>query len=447
MNNHPGSVISSLIAIITTAATSIETYLKSNSEHAYVPSLDNTEPHPLDDAIYPLDIKHAVQCLEGACLQLCATLLRPSHTILNVPNDSQVFQHPCMGIVSRAGVPDIILDKPTGMPVSEISERCGVDPKKLGRVLRLLCSQHIFREVSPGIFANNWLSMQLLSANPMWGVGMHLSDEPINKAAAHLADTILDSEWGHANSPYKSAFNRSTGYPHALWTYFEESSRFEGAMLGWNTTADADAIVTEFPWDKLPEGTVVNDVGGGLGHTAMQLYRKYPNLKLKLQDLPERILQAEAHTWPKECPEAIQKGRITFKVLNLFEEPPIPDCDTYLVRISSTTDLYIDMTVRVPLILNDFLGEHVMQSTTGSEVEGTGAQLVPAPLLPNVEISKRSIHAWPYYLDIAMITLENSAKRTLDEFIKLREAAGLVFVRLWDLVEMSVVKMALVKQE
>ncbi|KXN82887.1 hypothetical protein AN958_01956 [Leucoagaricus sp. SymC.cos] len=336
MSNHLGSVISSLIAIITTAATSIETYLKSNSEHAYVPSLDNTEPHPLDDAIYPLDIKHAVQCLEGACLQLCATLLRPN-------NDSQVFQHPCMGIVLRAGVADIILDKPAGMPVSEISERCGVDPKKLGRVLRLLCSQHIFREVSPGIFANNWLSMQLLSANPMWSVGMHLSDEPINKAAAHLADTILDSEWGHANSPYKSAFNRSTGYPHALWTYFEGSLDTSYSMT------DENAI---------------------------------------------RALVNESKAMSPASRQLIH--------------------------------------------------EHVMQSTTGSEVgEGTGAQLVPAPLLPNYGAGRARL----YCLDIAMMTLGNSAERTLDEFIKLGEAAGLRFVRLWNLAEMGVVEMALAKRE
>jgi len=47
-------------------------------------------------------------------------------------------------------IPDILLGKPDGMHISEIGKETGVDAEKLGRILRLLASKHIFRE---GIFS------------------------------------------------------------------------------------------------------------------------------------------------------------------------------------------------------------------------------------------------------------------------------------------------------
>lgn len=74
--------ISGLVSLITEAARTVESYYQSNGEN--VPSIDNTEPHPLDNTPYPPDVRLAVQTIEGACLQLCASVARPGHTILNV---------------------------------------------------------------------------------------------------------------------------------------------------------------------------------------------------------------------------------------------------------------------------------------------------------------------------------------------------------------------------
>lgn len=49
-----------------------------------VPSLDSTEPHPLDSMTDNIIMKKAIRLLEGACDQLCTTLAPPAHTILNV---------------------------------------------------------------------------------------------------------------------------------------------------------------------------------------------------------------------------------------------------------------------------------------------------------------------------------------------------------------------------
>lgn len=82
MSSPAKSEISSLVSLITEAAHNIESYYRANGENT--PSLDDSRPHPLDNVPYPPDIRNAVQTIEGACLQLCATVAHPGHTILNV---------------------------------------------------------------------------------------------------------------------------------------------------------------------------------------------------------------------------------------------------------------------------------------------------------------------------------------------------------------------------
>ena len=65
---------------------------------------------------------------------------------------------------------------------------------------------------------------------------------------------------------------------------------------------------------------------------SLQLARAHPNLRLILQDLPERIQQAKNEVWPKECPEAIAERRIAFEPLDFFASSPVPGCDVYYVR-------------------------------------------------------------------------------------------------------------------
>jgi len=86
-----------------------------------------------------------------------------------------------------------------------------------------------------------------------------------------------------------------------------------------------------YPWDKLREGAIVNDVGGGCGHISTQLYQRYPHLNFILQDLPERIEHVQKEAWPKECPQAIAENKIQFKSVDLFVAPPVADCDIYYV--------------------------------------------------------------------------------------------------------------------
>ena len=100
----------------------------------------------------------------------------------------------CINVVLNFKIADILKEHPDGMDIAGIGEKSGADPEKIGRILRLLATRHIFREgeefpftaqahgnrrtpvplVSNDVFANNRLSIQLLSNNPISSLGLHL---------------------------------------------------------------------------------------------------------------------------------------------------------------------------------------------------------------------------------------------------------------------------------
>lgn len=79
----PPSHLSSLVSLIANATKLVESRFEVSAQ-PYVPTLDNTEEHPLDKTLLDPELRAAIQTIEGACAQLCATVARPSHTIVNV---------------------------------------------------------------------------------------------------------------------------------------------------------------------------------------------------------------------------------------------------------------------------------------------------------------------------------------------------------------------------
>ena len=79
----PGGKVPALISLIVNAAKTIEAEYAKSSQPS-IPSLDDLSPHSLDTEISSVGLKQATQILEGACAQLCATVARPSHTMVNV---------------------------------------------------------------------------------------------------------------------------------------------------------------------------------------------------------------------------------------------------------------------------------------------------------------------------------------------------------------------------
>jgi len=358
------------------------------------------------------------------------------------------YEPACLNVAVTYKFPDILQEQPAGMHISELSKKSGVEERKAGRILRLLASKHIFREVSENVFANNRLSIQLLSSNPLSSLGLHFADECL-KSAVYLPDVLGDKEWGHSYAPNHTAFNKYIGSSESLFQYLEKPEgtmireRFGIGMMALGSVSDAYAVIKEFPWNELGDGASVCDVGGGVGTMSLRLAKTYPTLQLKLQDLPHVILQAKNEVWPKEFPEAIKEGRIRFQPIDFLKESPIPGCDVYYLK--SITHNWADADC-IQILSNlrkamapysrILVQEYILQPANRVPEEQSAFAQAPEPLLPNYGAGR----FYQFNLDLTMLCLMNSEERRLDSFIKLGEAAGLKFEKLWDFGEMGLVE-------
>ena len=59
-----------------------------------------------------------------------------------------MYETTCMGVALTSKLPDVLKEKPAGMHVSEIGKKTGLEERKVGRILRLLATKHVFREGS-----------------------------------------------------------------------------------------------------------------------------------------------------------------------------------------------------------------------------------------------------------------------------------------------------------
>lgn len=363
-----------------------------------------------------------------------------------------MFEPACIRVVVNFNIADHLLDKPQGLHISELGTLSGAEPRKLGRIMRLLASKHCFREVDRDIFANNRLSMMFLSTNGGSSLAGFFTDES-NKALSVLTETLKDPNWGHSYSPLQAPFNYWSKYPGTIYSWYqdveaEKGLRFGMAMKGWGDSTETWAVVNAFPWGSLRDGATVCDVGGGIGVISMQLADAYPNLRIVLQDVPAQIEMAKNEVWPKSCPAAVVDGRVEFKAIDFFAESPVKGCDVYFLKniLHNWPDKECKtilqsvgnaMSVNSRLLIFDY----IIQYTNRDEDTSQSVDLKPAPkpLLPNYGAGRMI----QYNIDLDMMCLFNSQERSLDHFVKLGKEAGLKFVRVWDAREASIIEFCL----
>ncbi|KAF4126250.1 O-methyltransferase [Geosmithia morbida] len=121
------------------------------------------------------------------------------------------------------------------------------------------------------------------------------------------------------------------------WDFIENDG--EGESKGWRQRSFADfmsyikdvfhfedVVQAVYDWQGAGEIKVV-DLGGSGGHDSVALARKFPNLNITVQDLPEARLAFDANT-PAEL-----KDRVTFMAHNFFEPQPV-QADIYLIKLT-----------------------------------------------------------------------------------------------------------------
>ncbi|KAI0833157.1 putative O-methyltransferase [Hypoxylon sp. FL0890] len=350
-----------------------------------------------------------------------------------------------------------------GVSVEDLAKKSGLEQNKLGRILRLLTTQHFFREVAPGRFANNRITQALVNDEKLQG---QVKCGSMGFAAASaLPEALNDPIRGPSHEPQLAPWTLAVGteLPFFEWmnqkvpksraalekaspgaargTYKaieaspdeelvpKDDAKIYNLYLVGNSKSFGSPHLYDFPWGELGNALVV-DVGGGVGSFDLQLARLYPELRFIVQDQAVPIEQGFS-MWQREFPEALESGRVKFVMHDFFKPNPVKGADIYWMR-HVLHDWEDEDCVRILLKTAEAMGPDsrllVADITLIETIGDAYVEAAPKPLLANYGVYGH--HG--FSLDIAMMSLMSGKERTPSEFRGLFERAGLKMVKLWE---------------
>ncbi|KAF8908726.1 O-methyltransferase-domain-containing protein [Mucidula mucida] len=342
---------------------------------------------------------------------------------------------------------------PEGLSASELGIRCEVDGDKLARCIRTLCNVHVFKEISPNVFAQNALSAQLdtgrstadIKADPM---GKHdgsngfpalaeLHASVSARSSGFLFENLTDPVTAFSDLPEHALATRAFNMPDGM-NMFQSLNRPEeeyrrrmfGVGMSGTKLMERDGLFEDFDWAGLPDDSVVVDVGGGFGAVVKELLSDHPRLRVVVQDTPVVIGEAQK-LWAKHSPEALKSGEPFFKASHDFFEPqPVRSASVFVLQhiihnwsfernkkiLSNLAEASMP-TTRLLLAMNI-----ITLTCHDPTLEGTGAgyKEAPAPLLPNYGAANELGFA----VDMCMMNLCNTQEYTIHKLIELLAASG-----------------------
>ncbi|KAI5925278.1 S-adenosyl-L-methionine-dependent methyltransferase [Camillea tinctor] len=382
----------------------------------------------------------------------------PSHRLLGFA--MQYVESRALQVAAEHRLADMLQQyEGTGLHIAQISQKSGIDQDKLARVLRLLCSQHIFSEVAPDTFANNAVSRALVGNEDLRAYIMLFSLIPYT-ACDYLPDMLVHPKMGPSYKLEETAFNLAIGTEQSCWDWISNkapASRvrrspnfdyFRGTQSNDQKAANGDAgemmhrreieffgqamfgagkvfsspLVFDYPWGGLGRATLV-DVGGGIGGFSLQLSRVYPSLNFVIQDREGTVAEGKQF-WGKKSPQDLDSGRVRLVPHDFFTENPIKEAEAYLLRyiLHDWSDEYcikILTEIRKAMGPNSrlLIVDQVMNTTIGDK----SLTSAPAPLLANYGHYIRFSHQ----IDLALMSTINGIERTKPQFEHIIQAAGL----------------------
>ncbi|KAF8350308.1 S-adenosyl-L-methionine-dependent methyltransferase [Amanita rubescens] len=443
--------IRQLLDLITKSVDALEqACTQSNIE---VPSLDK----PFDPA-YRAFWVNPVTAEAAAVVTAAAThldaILSPPHAVLNYAVGGH-WRSAAIRMCLEGSVTEILREAgPEGLLVDEIAAKNGLDAQKLARCLRMMATNHIYREVKPDVFANNRVSSLLDTLKPSSEViadpyhkydntfGLpamlgHWLDEAF-KASAYLWETAGDPKTAKSSEATETGFSTAVGNGRGFWDYIGQPEntynqrRFDVGMRGTQIFVSPKSFMTGFDWKLLPKNALVVDVGGGVGVPSLALAKEFSHLKFVIQDR-QPVVDAGVKLWKKELPDALTSGRAQFQVHDFFAPQPQNGASVFFVKsiMHDWSDKYASKILKqlrdaatpsTKLFIIEFILPYACHETE-ENVDGiTGAVPVkaPNPLLANWG----AVNDFTYSIDMCMLTLVNGQERTIKQFDQLCKSAG-----------------------
>ncbi|KAJ5456732.1 O-methyltransferase [Penicillium desertorum] len=364
---------------------------------------------------------------------------------------AQFWESRALGVTVERRIPDILHEAGNaGMDVQILAQRTGIEPHKL-------CTDR---------FANNRITAPLVGNEEfrayilIFHMDVYSASERFPKsllgpkgASYDVAETALQEALGTPKSRWDwlservrpdQITNDGVGYSGVAdpqnWTHLQPDSdglikrpeldNFGLAMVGGGKVSGA-ALPFDYPWDELPKGATVVDVGGGVGGFDLQLLTSYPHFTCVVQDRAEVIRQAEETFWPQNGQHLVQSGSVTFQTHDFFQPNPVKNADVYWLR-AILHDWSDEYCVQILVALKDSLSDtsrvlicdQVMNTTHGSDEMDNA----PSPLPANYGYYSRYHHQ----RDMSLMGTINGIERTPQQFRELVEKAGLRLSRVFE---------------
>ncbi|KAJ4490570.1 S-adenosyl-L-methionine-dependent methyltransferase [Lentinula aciculospora] len=435
MSTNQVDPLKALIDIITAQTTVLQSAYSNNN--LQVPSIDVPfQSTPLEFNPVVTASRHLIV---AAALQLIATVQSPIEFIQG--RLGGIYDTATLGLLVDINVPEILKEAgPQGLHVNKLSSATNVDSSYLARVLRYLATRHIFKEVSPDVFAHNRLSSLLNKAKSM----EEIEENPIGRfdnapLAAFIriaSDELLNASTAftsfiknpqQASAPFNIAYNT----PKKMWEWTEEpgrevvSRRFTSAIKDTARAMYPPEIFTSgLDGNILQPNDVIVDVGGGVGSVTLTLQKAYPDLRYVVQDLEQQIVAARKF-WDENNLRAITTGQVQLQAHDFFKPQPVKDAAVYFLRQiihdwpdeeyrKILTNLRSAAGAHSKLVLFEMLAKHVTEDLDS----GPSA---PYPLLPNPGVGQDPPQP---LICRCLLTMYNGKERTYEEYTQLGKESG-----------------------
>jgi len=172
------------------------------------------------------EAQRTLLAITGTLTELIA---EPSLRILEV--GCQYWESRALYIACERRIPDLLAGccGGQGVGIMELSHKTGIEAGKLARLLRCLCSNHIFAEAAPDHFANNVISAVLVGNEPLRAYVLNFNLD-LYAASEHLPKSLLDPIRGSSYRVDETAWQDALGTEKSRWDWLEE--KVEPGMVG-----------------------------------------------------------------------------------------------------------------------------------------------------------------------------------------------------------------------
>lgn len=237
---------------------------------------------------------------------------------------SAFWQSRALSVVTKLEIAEAIED--SSKSTHELAKQLNLKEDHLYRLMRMVASIGIFKEVSHRVFINNKTSQYLRKNNPdnvRSMVLMHNSPEMTMPWIESLESSIRDG-----GIPFKK--NNKLD----LFDYMNQNEAFDSlfsqAMDSVENVAGSD-FLKDLQWNKF---TRIIDIGGSKGSKSIAILKNNPLLKSVVFDRPQVIAEAKKY-W---------HGKIEKSILNRIEFAE-GDALKSIPKAESNTDVYFFMAV------------------------------------------------------------------------------------------------------